>query len=68
MENGAILDWSDYYFLHYLPLCLKDYNKWPDLPAGCRQVFDEYGREVVNLCGRLMKLMFVNLGLEEDFL
>lgn len=36
VEKGAILDWSDYYFLHYLPLSLKDYNKWPALPPLCR--------------------------------
>lgn len=36
VEKGAILDWSDYYFLHYLPLTLKDYNKWPALPPSCR--------------------------------
>ncbi|KAI9072468.1 hypothetical protein K1719_045580 [Acacia pycnantha] len=68
VEKGAILDWSDYYFLHYLPLSLKDYNKWPALPPSCREVFDEYGREVVKLCERLMKVLSVNLGLEEEFL
>ena len=34
----------------------------------CREVFDEYGRELVKLCGRLMKVLSINLGLEEDFL
>ncbi|QHN82021.1 hypothetical protein HN51_058708 [Arachis hypogaea] len=68
VEKGAILDWSDYYFLHYLPLSLKDYNKWPSLPLSCREVFDEYGREVVKLGGRLLKALSINLGLEEDFL
>ncbi|XP_057441788.1 jasmonate-induced oxygenase 2-like isoform X1 [Lotus japonicus] len=68
VEKGAILDWSDYYFLHYLPLSLKDYNKWPALPPSCREVFDEYGRELVKLCGRLMKVLSLNLELEEDFL
>ncbi|XP_041000513.1 probable 2-oxoglutarate-dependent dioxygenase At5g05600 [Juglans microcarpa x Juglans regia] len=68
VEKGAILDWSDYYYLHYLPLSLKDCNKWPALPADCREVLDEYGRELVKLCGRLMKLLSINLGLEEDVL
>lgn len=36
VEKGAVLDWSDYFFLHYLPLSLKDYNKWPGLPDYCR--------------------------------
>lgn len=29
VEKGAILDWSDYYYLHYRPSSLKDYTKWP---------------------------------------
>ncbi|XP_057431923.1 jasmonate-induced oxygenase 1-like [Lotus japonicus] len=68
VEKGAILDWSDYYYLHYLPCSLKDHNKWPSLPFGCREVFDEYGRELVKLCGRLMKILSINLGLEEEIL
>lgn len=36
VQKGAILDWSDYYYLHYLPLTLKDYNKWPSLPPNSR--------------------------------
>ncbi|XP_004500496.1 jasmonate-induced oxygenase 2-like [Cicer arietinum] len=66
IEKGAILDWSDYYFLHYSPFSLKDYNKWPSSPPSCREVFDEYGRELVKLCGRLMKVLSINLGLEEE--
>ncbi|KAI5407635.1 jasmonate-induced oxygenase 2 [Lathyrus oleraceus] len=65
VEKGAILDWSDYYFMHYLPFTLKDYNKWPSSPPSCREVFDEYGEELVKLSGRLMKILSKNLGLEE---
>ncbi|KAJ8764102.1 hypothetical protein K2173_005007 [Erythroxylum novogranatense] len=66
VEKDAILDWSDYYYLHYLPCSLKDYNKWPALPADCRIVTDEYGKQVVELCGRLMKVLSINLGLPEE--
>lgn len=38
VEKGAVLDWSDYYYLHYLPLSLKDYNKWPSMPPSCRLI------------------------------
>jgi len=34
----------------------------------CREVFDEYGRELVKLSGRLMKALSLNLGLEEKIL
>ncbi|XP_022744022.1 probable 2-oxoglutarate-dependent dioxygenase At5g05600 [Durio zibethinus] len=66
IEKGAILDWSDYYYLHYLPLTLKDYNKWPSSPDSCREVIDEYGKELVKLGGRIMKILSINLGLRED--
>lgn len=36
VEKGAILDWSDYYFLHYLPPALRKPHKWPALPSSCR--------------------------------
>lgn len=32
VQKGAVLDWSDYYFLHYLPSNLKDHSKWPAQP------------------------------------
>lgn len=36
VERGAALDWSDYYFLHYLPCNLRDFNKWPHVPHDLR--------------------------------
>ncbi|KAJ4841213.1 hypothetical protein Tsubulata_029990 [Turnera subulata] len=63
VDKGAILDWGDYYFLHYKPLPLKDYKKWPATPPNCREVIDEYGKQVVGLSGRLMKVLSLNLGL-----
>ncbi|XP_073157115.1 jasmonate-induced oxygenase 1-like [Henckelia pumila] len=62
------LDWSDYFFLHYLPLGLRDQNKWPSLPISCRELIGEYCSEVVKLGGKLMKIMSANLGLTEDYL
>ncbi|KAK9126067.1 hypothetical protein Scep_014913 [Stephania cephalantha] len=68
IEKGAILDWNDYFYLHYLPRSLKDPNKWPALPLSGREVIEEYSFEVVKLCGKLMKILSVNLGLEEGYL
>lgn len=68
VEKGASLDWSDYFFLHYMPVSLRNQNKWPATPASCRELVAEYGREVVKLGGKLMKAFSMNLGLEEDFL
>ncbi|KAG6436582.1 hypothetical protein SASPL_101483 [Salvia splendens] len=68
VEKGAILDWSDYYFLHYLPCNLRDVNKWPSLPISLREVMDEYSREIVRLGGVLLKMLSISLGLSQDFL
>ncbi|XP_013586567.1 PREDICTED: leucoanthocyanidin dioxygenase-like [Brassica oleracea var. oleracea] len=66
VEKGAILDWNDYYFLHYLPLVLKDLNKWPSIPSNIREVLDEYGEELVKLGERLTGVLSSNLGLKEE--
>ncbi|KDP24441.1 hypothetical protein JCGZ_25005 [Jatropha curcas] len=68
VEKGAILDWSDYFFLHYMPVSLRNHNKWPTLPSSIRELVDEYGYEVVRLGGKLMRVFSANLGLEEDHL
>ncbi|XP_043714538.1 jasmonate-induced oxygenase 1-like [Telopea speciosissima] len=66
VEKGAILDWSDYFFLQYLPNSLKDHNKWPSLPTPLRDTIEEYCGQLEKLCGTLMKLFSINLGLGED--
>lgn len=44
VEKGVILDWGDYYYLHYLPCSLKDQNKWPALPSELRyNLYQLYG-------------------------
>ncbi|KAI5429476.1 hypothetical protein KIW84_034171, partial [Lathyrus oleraceus] len=68
VKKGAILDWSDYFFLHYMPPSLRNQAKWPALPSSLRKVIDEYSEEVVKLGGRILELMSKNLGLKEDFL
>ncbi|EEF28746.1 jasmonate-induced oxygenase 2 [Ricinus communis] len=66
VEQGVTLDWSDYFFLHYMPASLRNHQKWPAIPASCRELVAEYGSEVVKLGGRLMRVFSTNLGLEED--
>lgn len=36
VKKGAILDWSDYFFLHYMPASLRNQAKWPALPPSLR--------------------------------
>ncbi|XP_004506753.1 jasmonate-induced oxygenase 1-like [Cicer arietinum] len=68
VKKGAILDWSDYFFLHYMPCSLRNQTKWPSLPTSLRNVINEYGDEVVKLGGRILQLLSINLGLNDDFL
>lgn len=41
VEKGAILDWGDYYFLHFRPFCLMSHDKWPALPPDLRYAHKE---------------------------
>ncbi|XP_064968863.1 jasmonate-induced oxygenase 1-like [Musa acuminata AAA Group] len=64
IERGAILDWGDYFFLHFLPLCLMDHDKWPALPPALRETSDEYGAALTKLCRRLLRALSIGLGLD----
>ncbi|KAK1284972.1 Protein SRG1 [Acorus calamus] len=66
VEKGAILDWGDYFFLHILPPCMKSHEKWPALPSSCREITEEYSKEVIKLCGFLMKVFSRDLGLGKE--
>ncbi|XP_071711966.1 jasmonate-induced oxygenase 2-like [Rutidosis leptorrhynchoides] len=65
VEKGAILDWNDYYYLHYLPFC---HTKWPAHPPSLRDVMEEYTKEILRLGAVLLEVLSINLGLKEDSL
>ncbi|CAI9302675.1 unnamed protein product [Lactuca saligna] len=65
VEKGAILDWSDYYYLNYLPLC---HTKWPAHPPSLRELMEEYTNKILKLGAVLLKVFSINLGLKEDAL
>ncbi|XP_008793200.1 probable 2-oxoglutarate-dependent dioxygenase At5g05600 [Phoenix dactylifera] len=68
IQKGASLDWGDYFFLHLRPESIKNQDKWPALPASLRKITEAYGTEVVKLCGVLMQVLSITLGLDESFL
>ncbi|KAK8950048.1 Leucoanthocyanidin dioxygenase [Platanthera guangdongensis] len=68
VEKGAALDWGDYFYLHLLPNCAKNFDKWPTNPASCRKITEKYGRQMTNLCGTLMKVLSISLGLDVGYL
>jgi len=38
VQKGATLDWSDYFFLHYMPLSVRNQAKWPAFPSSLRYI------------------------------
>ncbi|KAL6870566.1 hypothetical protein ACP4OV_014414 [Aristida adscensionis] len=68
VEEGAILDWSDYYFLNLLPTNMRNLEKWPKMPCNLREVTEKYTSEAMNLCQVLLKAISSSLGLEEEYL
>ncbi|XP_071732755.1 jasmonate-induced oxygenase 2-like [Rutidosis leptorrhynchoides] len=68
IQKGAILDWSDYYFLNYLPSNLKDHKKWPSQPPFLRDTTEEYSKKIVKLGKIMLKVFSSNLGLQKDYL
>lgn len=48
-QKGAILDWGDYFFLHYLPSTLKSHSKWPSQPTSLRYYFLFSPRDKLNI-------------------
>lgn len=39
VQKGATLDWSDYFFLHFMPPSLRNKAKWPAMPPSLRYCF-----------------------------
>ncbi|URD81558.1 2OG-Fe(II) oxygenase superfamily [Musa troglodytarum] len=58
VDKGAILDWGDYFFLHLLP------NPSRTRTSGlrCHRPADELAK----LCGTLMKVLSISLGLDAE--
>ncbi|KAF8032034.1 hypothetical protein BT93_D1054 [Corymbia citriodora subsp. variegata] len=68
VEREATLDWSDYFFLYHSPGSVRNPSKWPAHPPSLRELILEYGKEVTELCKRLLSLISRSLGCEADFL
>ncbi|CAG7908139.1 hypothetical protein BRARA_D02335 [Brassica rapa] len=66
--KDAKLDWSDYFFLNYLPSSIRNPSKWPSQPPKIRELIEEYGEEVRKLCERLVETLSESLGLEPNHL
>jgi isopenicillin N synthase-like dioxygenase len=68
VQKGAILDWGDYFFHHFLPLCIREEHRWPSKPEEYRTRMKEYCEETLQLCRTLLSVFSENLGLPPDHL
>ncbi|KAG0452430.1 hypothetical protein HPP92_025094 [Vanilla planifolia] len=68
VQNGAILDWGDYFFLQLFPESIRCKEKWPTCSTTLCETTEKYGRELRNLCRILTQALSVTLGLEKTML
>ncbi|KAH9328877.1 hypothetical protein KI387_000985 [Taxus chinensis] len=63
VQKGAILDWGDYYYHHFLPSSIREEHKWPSQPLEYRPTMKEYCIGALQLCKTLLSVFSQNLGL-----
>lgn len=61
VKKGAILDWSDYFFLHYMPPSLRNPAKWPTLPPSLRYNLHTISLIYLSLDNSTLTLSFIYL-------
>lgn len=61
-DDGAVLDWRDYFDHHTFPLSRRDPSRWPDSPPNYRKVVEEYSNEMKALASKLLALLSESLG------
>ncbi|PKA51012.1 Naringenin,2-oxoglutarate 3-dioxygenase [Apostasia shenzhenica] len=67
VKKEEVHNWRDYLRLHCYPL--EEYlPSWPQKPVAFREVVSEYCSEVRRLGFRLLGLISLSLGLEEDYI
>lgn len=68
VQKGAILDWGDYYFHHFLPVSIREEHRWPSKPEEYRTIMKEYCDGTLELCGTLLSVFSEDLGLAPDYI
>ncbi|KAH9328651.1 hypothetical protein KI387_000759, partial [Taxus chinensis] len=63
VEKGAILDWGDYYYHHFLPSSIREEHKWPSQPLEYRPTMKEYCSGALKLSKTLLSVLSQNVGL-----
>lgn len=66
VQKDAILDWGDYYYHNYLPLSIREEDRWPSKPDEYRSIMKEYCEGTLQLCKTLLSVFCENLGLPPD--
>ncbi|WCJ26119.1 2-oxoglutarate (2OG) and Fe(II)-dependent oxygenase superfamily protein [Euphorbia peplus] len=68
LANNACgqLEWEDYYFHLIFPEEKRDLSIWPKTPADYSEVTSEYAKQLRSLTTKILSILSLGLGLEED--
>ncbi|GLJ45842.1 hypothetical protein SUGI_0965010 [Cryptomeria japonica] len=68
VQKGAILDWGEYCYHHFLPASVREEHKWPSKPLEYRSAMKEYCNGAVQVCRTLLSVLSQNLDLPPKYL
>ncbi|KAK4844613.1 hypothetical protein QYF36_022344 [Acer negundo] len=60
------LEWEDYFFHLVYPEDKRDLSIWPKTPADYTEVTSEYARQLRSLATKILSILSIGLGLEEE--
>lgn len=60
------LEWQDYFFHCIFPEDKRDMSIWPQIPADYTTAMSEYAKQLRGLTTRILSVLSLGLGLEED--
>ncbi|KAI4314755.1 hypothetical protein L6164_027632 [Bauhinia variegata] len=68
LKGEAVMDWREMFIYFSYPLKSRDYSRWPEKPAGWREVTEKYTQELIALAGKLLEVLSEAMDLEKDAL
>ncbi|XP_065858117.1 leucoanthocyanidin dioxygenase-like [Euphorbia lathyris] len=60
------LEWEDYFFHLIFPEEKRDLSIWPKTPAEYTEVTSEYAKQLRSLASKILSILSLGLGVEED--
>ncbi|GLJ35472.1 hypothetical protein SUGI_0713420 [Cryptomeria japonica] len=66
LQGESVMDWRELITFFSYPVRARDYELWPQNPAGWREVVQKYSEEMMNLACKILEIVSESLGLEAD--